>query len=122
MHRCAYGSMSATRNRLISIIASASMYYEREICVRLQIAGIYTPDASCSRNGASFTDNFNTVSACRGNDNLLADFSNWIQQRRKTFGIDANTIVHLFTGADKVTSTIGCAYTSSVRYIVACVP
>ena len=112
----AYGSMAATRNRIISIVASASLYYERELCTKLQLVDIYTPDTSCSSSSsASFTNQFNTESACRGDSNLLDDFSNWIRSRRNAIGIDSNAIVHLLTGADKVTSTIGCAFTSSVR-------
>ena len=115
----AYGSMAATRNRIITIVASASLYYERELCTKLQLADIYTPDTSCSSSSAaSFTKQFNTASACRGDSNLLSDFSDWIRQRRNAIGIDNNAIVHLLTGADKVTSTIGCAFTSSVRYII----
>ena len=108
-----YGNMAATRNRIINIVASASLYYEREICTKLQLADIYTPDATCS--STPFTNQFNTESACRGNSNLLDDFSSWIRQRRSAVGIDSNAIVHLLTGAAKVTSTIGCAFTSSVR-------
>lgn len=113
-----YGSMAATRNRIINIVASASLYYEREICTKLQLVDIYTPDTTCSSSSsASFTNQFNTASACRGENNLLSDFSSWIRQRRNAIGIDSNAIVHLLTGADKVTSTIGCAFTSSVRYL-----
>ncbi len=110
-----YGNMAATRNRIINIVASASLYYEREICTKLQLVDIYTPDATCS--SAPFTNQFNTESACRGDSNLLDDFSNWIRQRRSAVGIDNNAIVHLLTGAAKVTSTIGCAFTSSVRIL-----
>jgi Metallo-peptidase family M12 len=110
----AYGSMSATRNRIISIAASASLFYERDMCVKLQLNAVYTPDSTCG--GSSFTNNFYTPSACRGNQNLLDDFTSWIQSRRNALGIDRSALIHLFTGADKVTSTIGCAWTGGVRF------
>lgn len=111
-----YGSMSATRNRIISIVASASLAYERDMCVKLQLNAVYTPDSTCG--GSSFTNNFYTPSACRGDRNLLDDFTNWIQPRRNALVIDRSALIHLFTGADKVTSTIGCAWTSGVRFFL----
>jgi Metallo-peptidase family M12 len=109
-----YGSMAATRNRIISIAATASLAYERDMCVKLQLNAVYTPDSTCG--GSSFTNNFYTPSACRGDRNLLDDFTNWIQPRRNALGIDRSALIHLFTGADKVTSTIGCAWTGGVRF------
>jgi Metallo-peptidase family M12 len=110
-----YGSMSATRNRIITIVASASVLYEREMCVKLQLTDVYTPDTTCTRRSAtSFTKPFQTDSACRGDRNLLEDFTNWMIPRRNQLGIDRSALIHLFTGADKVTSTIGCAWTGAV--------
>lgn len=107
-----HGSASATRSKIIAVVASASMSYERDMCVRLQLTDVYTPDSACGGRSKSFAG-FDKSNIC-GGGGLIYDFANWMAPKRNSLGFDKNALVHLFTGMPKLSSTIGCAFTGGV--------
>jgi hypothetical protein len=107
-----FGSASAARAKIIAIVASASVLYERLLCVKLQLTDIYTPDSACGGRSKTF-GGFDQANIC-GGSGLIYDFADWMQPRRAALGIDKNALVHLFTGIPKLSSTIGCAFTGGV--------
>ena len=107
-------STSKTRDRIVAVVAAASAYYEREMCVKLQLTDIYTPDKTCGGTSSTFK-NFNRGSLCSGTKYMLNDFSSWMAGKRDVAKIDDGALVHLLTGY-KPSGAIGCAWTGTVRY------
>ena len=107
------GSTSKTRDRIIAVAAAASAYYERDMCVKLQLTDIYTPDKTCGGTSSTFK-NFNRGSLCSGTKYMLNDFSSWMSGKRGVANIDDGALVHLFTGY-KPSGALGCAWTGTVR-------
>jgi hypothetical protein len=103
-----YGSTDATRNRILGIVASASLYYERDMCVRLELDEIYSPD-DCSGESNTFGQFTRHVACGTTEPHLLGEFAVWMTQRRRSFGIYPGAIVHYITGYPSP-GTLGCAY------------
>lgn len=116
----AMGSPSAARSKIVAIIASASILYERGLCVKLQLTDMYTPDATCGGRSGTF-GGFDKENIC-STGGLIYDFANYMAPKRNSIGIDKNAIVHLFTGIPKLSRTIGCAFTGGVRAKPQCMP
>jgi hypothetical protein len=103
-----YGSFSAARNRIMAIVASASVYYERDMCVKLRLTNIASPDKSCGGLSTTFR-NFPRQKTCGSGENFLSSFSTWMATNRDTMSIDPNAAVHLFSGYP-TSGIIGCAW------------
>lgn len=103
-----YGSSTAARNRIMAVFASASLYYERDLCVKLQLTYLGSPDG-CAGPSQTFK-NFRRDAACgTQSSNFLSDFSAWIRSRRSAMGINSNSLVHLLTGYPP-NNMLGCAW------------
>ena len=107
----AFGSRQATERRLMTIAASASAMYERDMCVQLQLTDIHTPDRNCSGESPTFGEFFFS-NACGGTESLLDDFTAWARKERGSIGVNTDSLLHLFTGVPRPTNsrTIGCAW------------
>ena len=107
--RLAGGNPTRARNRILAIIASASIYYERDMCVKLQLTDIYSPDRACHGTSQTF-GSFQRHKACGSNlPHALYEFSRWIASNRDRIGIRSKALVHYFTGF-AASSTLGCAW------------
>lgn len=108
-----YGSFAAARRRIMTIVASASFHYERDLCVQLRITDIYTPETQCSTNAKpSFFANFDRAFPCGGNANssFLSLFRAWMRRNRRSLRFDDDAAVHMFSGFPPPGGTIGCAW------------
>ena len=110
------GSTDKTRNRIIAIAAAASAYYERDMCVRLQLTDIYTPDKTCGGTSSTFKS-FSRSSLCDGTKYMLKEFTSWMASKRSSAKIDPDALVHLFTGF-KASDSIGCGWTGTVSHFL----
>jgi hypothetical protein len=109
-----YGSVEAARARVQAIVASASIYYENDMCVKLQLDRIYPADSACQGPSKVFgSSNFTRLPVCADKKpHLLFDFSKWINPKRDALGIKASSLVHLFTGY-QASDALGCGYLGS---------
>jgi len=108
-----YGSLAAAKSRIMTIIASASFHYERDLCVKLVISDVYSPESTCStRNSPSFFEDFDRDFACGGGPNVsfLSKFRSWMRGNRRSLGFDSDAIIHIFSGSPPPGGTIGCAW------------
>jgi hypothetical protein len=103
-----YGGHKHARNRIMAIVASASMHYERDMCVKLQLTDILTPDSSCRGSSMTFSS-MNRQRACGTDPNLLSDFSAWMARKRQSSTIDPDALIHFFTGYPS-SGLLGCAW------------
>ena len=105
-----FGSVGEARGRISMIVASASIYYEQDMCVKLRITNIYTPDRNCDV-GKSVFSTFPREKACGSSstDSFLKSFRDWMNRNRGSLGLDPDAIFHAFTGF-KPSGTLGCAY------------
>jgi len=105
-----YGSAAAARNRIVAVVASASLYYERDMCVKLRLTDIYTPDTTC-RSPSSTFGGFTRSRLCGSVlPHFLNDFSTWMSRTRRSLGINSNSLVHLMTGSASPDGKLGCAW------------
>ena len=108
-----YGSFEAARRRIMTIVASASFHYERDLCVQLRITDIYTPETRCSINiKPSFFANFDREFPCGGdaNSSFLSLFRAWMRRNRISLRFNSDAAVHIFSGFPPPGGTIGCAW------------
>lgn len=111
-----YGSFEAARNRVLAIVASASVYYERDMCVKLQLTDVYTPDNTCRSPSPTFRS-FTRSKLCGGDlPHMLYDFSKWIAQKRAQLGLNSKALIHLMTGFQPPGRTLGCAWLGTCKY------
>lgn len=108
-----YGSVRATEQHVLAIVASASAMYERDMCVKMQLTDLWSPDSRCDGVQQTFS-NFEYAIPCGGTASLLGDFTDWSRSQRDRRGIHSGSLMHFFTGIPRVTSTIGCAWTGTV--------
>eukprot|EP00934_Nitzschia_sp_Nitz4_P003607 Nitzschia sp. Nitz4//scaffold174_size87051//36395//38323//NITZ4_005108-RA/size87051-snap-gene-0.113-mRNA-1//-1//CDS//3329538869//3597//frame0 len=106
-----YGSKLAARSRIMMIVAAASLLYERDMCVKLQLTDIYTPDEDC--NGTSTIVDMTRNRACGSGATFVRDFRLWMNDNRNTLGLDPDATFHAFTGYPP-SGTLGCAYIGTV--------
>ena len=92
-----YGDFEASRRRIMTIVASASFHYERDMCVQLKLTDIYTPEASCSQENSYFR-NFDRYYPCGRDDSFLSRFAKWMKRNRKSLDFDDDASVHMFSG------------------------
>lgn len=104
------GSFDAAASHIQMVVASASVYYENDMCVKLKLTDIASPETRCKGNG--FFGNFNRDKAC-GNeknvDTFLEQFSVWAKNNRASAGVDPDAIIHLFSGHPP-NGPVGCAW------------
>jgi hypothetical protein len=105
----AYGSHANARSRISAIVASASMHYERELCVKLQLTTVSSPDTACDNSRSVTFASFNRGTACGTTTSFLSNFRAWILTKRDSLNIGLDSIVHLFSGYG-ATGTLGCAW------------
>ena len=108
-----YGDFSAARRRIMTIVASASFHYERDLCVQLRITDIYTPETRCSTDEKpSFFSNFDRDFPCGGdaNSSFLSLIRAWMRRNRRSLRFDPDAAVHVFSGVPPPGGTIGCAW------------
>jgi Metallo-peptidase family M12 len=137
-----YGSFEAARRRIMTIVASASFHYERDMCVQLQLTdismwwsrshlagcfiqlclttclsfillSIVTPDKSKCSPTSSFFEGYNRNDACATSDSFLTQFTKLMIANRGPLRFDEDATVHMFTGFAPPGGTIGCAYVAS---------
>lgn len=106
-----YGGYEATRRRILTIVASASYHYERDLCVKLELTDIYTPD-NCF--GYSMFEDFAREIPCGKSNSFLDQFSKWMKKKRASLEIDDDSTVHIFSGFHPPQGTVGCAYVGSL--------
>ena len=77
------------------IVATGSVFYENDLCVRIALTGIFG-DTCTGDNGiyAPFTKN-----SCGGDPGYLREFSAFMAQTRLSLGIDQSSLVHMFSGS-----------------------
>lgn len=85
-----------------SIVATASVFYENDLCARLSITGISTDSCVTSESVYASFDK----STC---NNLLSNFSDYMFKNRDMIGISSGSIVHMFTG-HQLEGTLGCSW------------
>lgn len=89
-----------------SIVATASVFYENDLCARLSITGISTDSCITSESVYASLDK----STC---NNLLSNFSEYMFNNRDMIGISRGSIVHMFTG-HQLDGTLGCSWLPAV--------
>lgn len=112
-----YGSHEATIRRLMTIAASASALYERDMCVQLRLTDVHSPDTRCGGDDSSTFGDFFYENACGDGESLLDDFTLWTRRERGRSGINNDSLLHYFTGVPRPTNSrsIGCAWIGVVR-------
>ena len=109
-----YGGHDETESRIMLIVAAASLLYENEMCVKLQLVGIYTPDENCA--ATSIFSSMRRDKACGSgttSDTFIRYFADWMNRNRSATGMDRDAVVHAFTGFPP-RGALGCAYTGSM--------
>jgi hypothetical protein len=96
------GNVAEAVASIQTIVATASIFYENDLCTRLIITGISTD--TCN-NADSVYATHNKTKCSR----YLSDFTSYMMQNRDNIGIDGNSIVHMFTG-HSLEGTLGCAW------------
>jgi hypothetical protein len=104
-----YGSAVEARGRIMMIVASASIVYEKDMCVKLRLTDIYTPDQNCLASTSVFSS-FPRGTAC-GNSptTFIKSFRSWMNRNRDSLGLNPNAIFHVFTGYQPQ-GTLGCGF------------
>ena len=109
-----YGGHDETESRIMLIVAAASLLYENDMCVKLQLVGIYTPDENCA--ATSTFSSMRRDKACGSgttSDTFIRYFADWMNRNRSATGMDRDAVVHAFTGFPP-RGSLGCAYTGSM--------
>jgi len=121
-----YGRQNVARHRIMAILASASLHYEYDLCVKLQLTDIYSPDSICGGASKTFS-RFSRDQRCSRSPNLLTRFTDWMARKRVRYGFDPDALIHMFSGFDNG-SSLGCAwegvlcwprYSYGVEYVTA---
>jgi hypothetical protein len=102
--------------RLLSIVSSASAIYERDLCIKLELTDVVSPDDTCGAVSRVFGD-FDFENPCTGQLSMLASFTAWSRTARSSQGIDPNALIHYFTGVPRprTNRVVGCAHLGVVR-------
>ena len=98
------------RDRIMMIVATASLFYENDMCVKLQITDIYSPD-ECSVLPSPTFGTFPRDEAC-GNGNsetFIRYFKDWMNDIRQSLEFDEDAAFHAFTGI-RHRGTLGCGF------------
>lgn len=97
-------------------MSSASAIYERDLCIKLELTDIVSPDDTCGAVSRVFGD-FDYENPCTGQSSMLGSFTEWSRTARASQGIDSNAVIHYFTGVPrpKTNRVVGCAYLGVVR-------
>ncbi|CAB9497651.1 expressed unknown protein [Seminavis robusta] len=107
-----HGGFEDTRRRIMTIVASASFHYERDMCVQLKLTDIATPEVACSPHSSVFED-YDREDSCGSDSSFLTQFSNLMRDSRDSLQFDPDATVHMFTGHSPPDGTIGCAFVGS---------
>ena len=100
-----YGGYEASQRRIMTIVASASVHYERDMCVQLKLTDIYTPETTCSR-GSSIFRQYNRQFPCGGSGSFLSSFARFMRRQRKSAELDEDATIHMFSGVDPPAGTV----------------
>lgn len=102
----------------MTIVSSASAIYERDLCIKLELTDIFSPDKSCGGTSATF-NSFDFGNACDGLTSLLGSFTMWTRTARNALRLDSDALIHYFTGVSRPTSNrvVGCAWLSVVSIV-----
>lgn len=109
-----YGGKTGARSRIMLIVAAASLLYENEMCVQLQLVDIYTPDNDCS--APSTFAPMPRSRACAGGadaESFIRYFADWMNENRGSLGLEPDAVFHAFT-AFPPRGVLGCAYVGTV--------
>jgi hypothetical protein len=108
-----YGGKNEARSRIMMVVAAASVLFENDMCVKLQLTDVYTPDRDCS--SASTFASFPRDKACGSGDSeaFIRYFRDWMNANRNSIGLDPQATFHTFTGFPP-RGTLGCAYIGTV--------
>lgn len=116
-----YGSMAAARRRIMTIVASASFHYERDMCVQLRLTDIYTPEQSCSQiSSNSYFRNFFRHFPCGRENSFLSRFAKWTKRYRNRLDLDEDATVHIFSGYPPPGGTVSKPKVSNRRSALCC--
>ncbi len=105
-----YGGKTGAQSRIMLIVAAASLLYENDMCVKLQLVDIYSPDDNCA--AASTFAPMRRDNACGGgarSETFIRYFADWMNNNRNSIGLDVDAVFHAFTGFPP-RGTLGCAY------------
>lgn len=107
------GGKDEARSRIMMIVAAASVFFENDMCVKLRLTDIYTPDDGCA--GTSTFASFPRDKACGGgnSESFIRYFKDWMNQNRDQIGLDPEATFHAFTGYQH-RGTLGCAFIGAV--------
>jgi hypothetical protein len=109
-----HGSSRKARRAIRMIVASASLYYETYMCVKLKLTGIFTPEPGICRPSGGYFRNFNRDVPCgSAKDTFLKQFTVWARDFRVKRNMDPDATVHLFSGYRPNSGTVGCAWIGS---------
>lgn len=106
-----YGGKVEAESRIMLIVAAASLLFEHDMCVKLQLVGIHTPDASCSAPSTTFSSMPRDKACGSGatSETFIRYFADWMNENRPRTQLDTDAVVHAFTGTPP-RGTLGCAY------------
>jgi hypothetical protein len=109
-----YGGKTGARSRIMLIVAAASLLYENDMCTKLQLVDIYTPDNDCS--APSTFASMPRERACGSGANsetFIRFYADWMNDNRESLGLDPDAVFHAFTGFPP-RGVLGCAYIGTV--------
>lgn len=107
-----YGTKRNAISRIETIVTSASIQYEKDMCVTLNLTGVHTKEASCVGLSRVFSNSTRDKACNQGEeDSFLNNFTAWMEGgAREDMGVDESSAVHMFTGYPPPQGTVGCAW------------
>ena len=101
-----YGSTENAQGVIQAIVARASHFYEKDVCLKLQITNIDSPD-KCSSVFSVF-DKLSREDPCT----FLNEFAKYMDENHDEIDKGASSVVHHFSGYPN-SGVIGCAWIGS---------
>lgn len=104
-----YGGHDAAEERILLIVAAASLIFESELCIKLRLADLFTPDNDC--DAESIFGQMSREKPCGSSSSrgFIHMFRDWIDEKRQLENLDQRTTYHAFTGYPP-RGVRGCAY------------
>ena len=92
------------------IVAAASLFYENDMCVRIRLVDIYTPDSNCGATSAfAYMPRDKACGSGATSETFIRYFADWMNKNRNTIGFNQEAVHHAFTGYPPA-YTLGCGY------------
>lgn len=110
-----YTNSAGARSHIMLIVATASAFYENDMCIQLQLTDIYSPDDDDCSAPSTF-ESFPRHRACGSgstSETFIRYFRDWAETNRESIGFDPVSTIHAFTGFPH-RGVLGCAYIGTV--------